>query len=298
MAYSRSHYRIAVSDIAMLAVTLQTTASSPSYNVPECDTPLEEHSEDITCKNCRQSYRKFASDENRPTIYCPFCPPCPARPRAAENSEEVLSPEDADLYAFCPYENFGCGWSGSLADVTYHIVYECLCTPKTLTFRLIEETITMPVIVMMSDFETKRNNNESWYSPVFCTHEKGYHFRLRVDANGWCGTGDAVAVVVSIVKGDYDDQLQWPFEGIITVQALNHISNSAHSVSQKFKFSGGGYECQRVTDETQLEYGCWCDQFIRYDSLYYNQMNNSQYLKVDCLFFLVTYTSILKVVTC
>ena len=69
------------------------------------------------------------------------------------------------------------------------------------------EDVTMPVIVIMSDFEDKRSNNERWYSPVFCTHEKGYHFRLRVDANGWCGTGDAVAVVVSIVKGDYDDQL-------------------------------------------------------------------------------------------
>ena len=101
---------------------------------------------------------------------------------------------------------------------------------------------------------------------------------MRVDANGWRGTGDAVAVVVSIVKGDYDDQLQWPFEGIITVQILNRISNSAHSVSQEFRFSGGGYECQQVTDETQPEYGCWCDRFISYESLYSNQMESSQYL--------------------
>ena len=277
---------------------LQTaTASSPkNRRAPECDTPLEEHSEqlDTTCKNCRRSYQKMASEE-KPTICCPFCP-CPPWEEESLNSEEFMSEED--LYV-CPFKNYGCGWSDgtSLAAVAHHTAHECLYTPITLTFRLIEETITMPVIVMMSDFETKRNSNESWYSPVFCTHEKGYHFRLRVDANGWCGTGDAVAVVVSIVKGDYDDQLQWPFEGIITVQTINHISNSAHSVSQKFKFNGGGYECQRVTDETQPEYGCWCDRFIRYDSLYYNQTNNSQYLKVDCLFFLVTYTSLL-IATC
>ena len=276
------------SRLAMLSLQTATASSPQNDALPgERDTPLEGHCKDSTCKNCRQSYQKVSSGE-KPTIYCPFCP-CPAG--RAEKSLEVVSPQE------CPYENFGCGWSGSLADVANHIVYECLHTPITLTFKLIEETITMPVIVMMSDFETKRNNNESWYSPVFCTHEKGYHFRLRVDANGWCGTGDAVAVVVSIVKGDYDDQLQWPFEGIITVQALNHISNSAHSVSQNFKFSGGGYECQRVTNETEPEYGCWCDRFINYDSLYYDETDNSQYLKVDCLFFLVTYTSLLSV-TC
>ena len=107
--------------------------------------------------------------------------------------------------------------------------------------------------------------------------------------DGVVATGDAVAVVVSIVKGDYDDQLQWPFEGIITVQILNHISNSAHSTLQDFEFSSGRYECQQVTDEAQPEYGCWCDRFIMHKSLGCNSVNNSQYLKNDCLFFLVSY---------
>ena len=93
--------------------------------------------------------------------------------------------------------------------------YECKYSPVSL---LLDENVEMPMIIMMRGYEQLKCKNESWYSPVFCTHEKGYHFRLRVDANGWCGTGDAVAVVVSIVKGDYDDQLQWPFEGAITVQ--------------------------------------------------------------------------------
>ena len=38
---------------------------------------------------------------------------------------------------------------------------------------------------------------------------------LAVDTNGWC-SGDAVAV--SLVKGDHDDELEWPFQGTITVQ--------------------------------------------------------------------------------
>jgi len=131
-------------------------------------------------------------------------------------------------------------------------------------------------------------NNEQWYSPVFCTHEQGYQFRLRVDANGWC-SGDTVAMVVSLVKGDYDDELEWPFQGIITVQILNHIKNSAHTAVKEFIFKDGGYECQRVIDETEPEFGCWCDRFITHSALQYDPVKKSQYLKDDCLFCLIDY---------
>ena len=183
----------------------------------------------------------------------------------------------------CPNKHHGCEWSGTLANAVDHTKYDCLYKITSLS-----KDSTMPVILTMTGFEHKRKSNERWYSPVFCT-EKGYHFRLRVDANGWCGTGGAVAVVVSLVKGDYDDQLQWPFEGVITVQILNHISNSAHSNVKRFTFSSGGYECQRVMDETQPEYGCWCNRFIIHESLYYNPVRQTQYLNNDSLLFLVNH---------
>ena len=194
--------------------------------------------------------------------------------------------ETDDLKIYCANKHMGCEWTGSLTDVVEHMNYECQYSPVSL---LLDDNVEMPMIIMMRDFEQLKHNNEKWYSPVFCTHEKGYHFRLRVDANGWCGTDNSIAVVVSIVKGDYDDQLQWPFEGVISVQVLNLISNSAHSIVKEFEFSGGGYECQQVTDETQPEYGCWCDQFITHKVLPYNSMTKSQYLKNDCLFYSVSY---------
>ena len=202
------------------------------------------------------------------------------------NDSKSICKDGHSLDVYCPNKLLDCRWTGSLTDVVEHMNYECECSPVSL---LLDENVEMPMIIMMRGFEQLKRNNESWYSPVFCTQEKGYHFRLRVDANGWCGTGDAVAVVVSIVKGDYDDQLQWPFEGIITVQILNHISNSAHSILKDIEFSSGGYECQRVTDETQPEYGCWCDRFIMHKSLTYNSVEKSQYLKNNSLFFLVSY---------
>ena len=228
------------------------------------------------------------------------CPPCLfgsgasgtgrrrlVRQFSVQEQEECFYNSSRLITSYCPNKHLGCEWTGNLTHVVEHMNYECECSPVSL---LLDENVEMPMIIMMRNFEQLKRNNESWYSPVFCTHEKGYHFRLRVDANGWCGTGDAVAVVVSIVKGDYDDQLQWPFEGIITVQILNHICNSTHSMLTDFEFSSGGYECQQVTDDTQPQYGCWCDQFIMHKSLPYNSMENSQYLKNDCLYFLVSYS--------
>ena len=246
--------------------------------------------EEITCKRCHRSYPEILENK-KPVSCCPFCPWLTLVNESSLDESEI-NPREAASVSETHLDELGCGRNCDLANVAYDVTCNCECLriPAAVA-RDLNEDITVPLIVM-SDFEDKRNNNERWYSPVFCT-EKGYHFRLRVDANGWCGTGGAVAVVVSIVKGDYDDQLQWPFEGVITVHILNHTGNSEDSIVKDFIFSSGGYECQRVMDETQPEYGCWCDQFIKYESLYYSEINSTQYIKGDCLFFLVTYESLL-----
>ena len=194
----------------------------------------------------------------------------------------------SSIDVLCPNIDSGCEWSGSLCNIVDH-TNKCLykSSPNSTS-----EAVVVPMIIMMSEFEQKKMNNEQWYSPVFCTHEQGYQFRLRVDANGWC-SGDAVAVVVSVVKGDHDDELEWPFQGVITVQILNHIKSSEHSPIKEFIFKDGGYECQRVIDETKPEFGCWCDRFITHSALEYDPVKKSQYLKNDSLFFLINYKPIL-----
>ena len=78
------------------------------------------------------------------------------------------------------------------------------CNQMSPVSLLLDKNVEMLMIIMMRDIEQLKCNNERWYSPVFCTatHEKGYHFNKveSIDANGWCGTGDAIAVVASIVK--------------------------------------------------------------------------------------------------
>ncbi|XP_065911208.1 uncharacterized protein [Dysidea avara] len=278
-------------------------------------TPLDGYREEITCPYCRHSANdSLKIMDSEPAIYCPYCPwnsidDIP--PSEVENDKLVPPPTTENrgasphLDVFCPNKNLGCSWSGNLSNVYKHTNSECKCKRTSLSSdddsdsnsvhssgsmdEDENEVVVAPMIIMMSEFEQKKMNNEQWYSPVFCTHEQGYQFRLRVDANGWC-SGDAVAVVVSLVKGDHDDELEWPFQGVITVQILNHITNSAHSTVKEFVFKDGGYECQRVIDETEPEFGCWCDRFITHSALQYNPIKKSQYLKNDCLYFLVTST--------
>ena len=52
---------------------------------------------------------------------------------------------------------------------------------------------------------------------------------LRVDANGdGSGKGTHLSLFVSLLKGEYDDQLQWPFNANITVQLLNWSGDNSH----------------------------------------------------------------------
>ena len=45
---------------------------------------------------------------------------------------------------------------------------------------------------------------------------------LNVDANGFAeGKGTHVSVFVYLMQGEFDNELNWPFKGTVTVQMLN-----------------------------------------------------------------------------
>ena len=53
--------------------------------------------------------------------------------------------------------------------------------------------------------------------------------RLRIDAHGqMLGEGTHLSAYIYLMKGENDDDLQWPFNGKISVQLLNWCSDSNH----------------------------------------------------------------------
>ena len=81
-----------------------------------------------------------------------------------------------------------------------------------------------PMEFIISDYHEKKEANEQWYSSPFYTHNRGYKFRLQVYPNGNVkgkGRGSHLSVYARLMRGEYDNELEWPFEGDIRVELLN-----------------------------------------------------------------------------
>ena len=50
---------------------------------------------------------------------------------------------------------------------------------------------------------------------------------VRIDANGF-DDNKFVSLYTHIVKGEYDDELSWPFHGEVTVELLNQRKDNHH----------------------------------------------------------------------
>lgn len=81
---------------------------------------------------------------------------------------------------------------------------------------------TPPYYFIIENFEQYKRLDCRFRSEPFFSHPGGYKMCLLIFPNGAGSVkSDHVSVYVSILRGEYDDDLQWPFNGKITVQAYN-----------------------------------------------------------------------------
>ena len=81
----------------------------------------------------------------------------------------------------------------------------------------------------MDKFKHHRRKNKEWYSEPFHTHPRGYKMRIRIDAKGF-ESSKFVSLYICIMRGEYDDELSWPFHGKITILLLNQRADDHHFV--------------------------------------------------------------------
>ena len=140
-----------------------------------------------------------------------------------------------------------------------------------------------PPDIVMTDFEKHRKEDKSWFSPLFYSHIGGYKMSLCVVANG-TGSGEAthVSVFCYILRGEYDDQLKWPFRGDITIQLLNQSRDEGHRErTVNFDDTIPDYVAGRVVGQERVT-GFGCCQLIPHTEL---NTENKEYLKNDRLKF-------------
>ena len=122
----------------------------------------------------------------------------------------------------------------------------------------------------------------SLYSAPFYTNRFGYKLclRLYMDGDG-SGKGTHLSFFLTIMKGEYDALLPWPFSQMVTLMLLDQSSGSKKHIVQCFKPEVSSSSFWRPQSEMNVASGC--PKFALLSVLH-----DSNFVKDDTLFFKVS----------
>lgn len=141
-----------------------------------------------------------------------------------------------------------------------------------------------PVVVKMKEYNKMKKRNKRWYSDNIYTHDRGYRLCMYVYPGGKSeGEDTHLSVYLCPMKGLYDEQLTWPFNGEVEVSLLNQIGDNQH-ISKTVLFVN-------VTDDKIGIKGYGHSLFVSNESLS-TSTSTCKYLKDDCLYLKVNCTSL------
>ena len=127
-----------------------------------------------------------------------------------------------------------------------------------------------PVDLYLKDLQMHWFAEDQWFSEPFYSHPGGYKMCLSVYANGTGqGSGSHVSVFAHIMRGEYDDNLSWPYRGTVTVSLI--IDNDEENEENlKFTSKSPAKAANRVDKgKTLNEYGQGVSKFITWDEVEY-----------------------------
>ena len=144
-----------------------------------------------------------------------------------------------------------------------------------------------PIELVITNFAERKSSNRVWHSLPFYTHPQGYKLCLTVYANGrGGGKGTHVSVFANVMRGAFDDNLKWPFQGRVVLQLCNQLEDKKHCGHIiSFSETTDPKAISRVTSGEIAESGYGTSTLLAHNDLNFNPANNCQYLKDDCLHF-------------
>ena len=158
------------------------------------------------------------------------------------------------------------------------------------SFASLEFQLETEIDRKMTDFKKTKTANAPWFSPPFYTHTRGYKMYINVYANGYGdGAGTHVSVYLFLMRGIFDDDLKWPFQGDITVELVNQLNPTSILVREiRFSHISDPAVVGRVTSGDRAAIGWGWERFIAHSELYNNADKQTQYLKHDSLIFRIS----------
>ena len=135
----------------------------------------------------------------------------------------------------------------------------------------LSEPGVLPTERTMTRFEQHKIDCDQWFSPPFYTHPQGYKMCLRVDVNGdGKGKGTPVSVFAYLMRGEFDDLLEWPFRGRVVIQLCNQLQDKYHrGHTIDFSETTDDRIISRVTSGERAQGGWGCHTLI---PLNFNQL--------------------------
>ena len=148
--------------------------------------------------------------------------------------------------------------------------------------------------VTMTEFEHKKDNEVRWYSPPYFTHINGYKMCFEVDFHSNRTT--LLRIDSYMMKGPYDDHLQWPFKEKVIIRLLNQLGDH-HHYDYIFNYKDNDDNGKRVTSGERGNYVATQSKRLLLYQLGYSASSDCQYLKDDCLKFKVIVPQQMEYVT-
>ena len=164
--------------------------------------------------------------------------------------------------------------------------------------QMIPHEVALPFEFTMHEFQKYKTENIIWYSPPFYTHSHGYTLCIGVKA--YKSQTNYILVYAYLMPGAFDDDLEWPFRGNVTIELINQAESSrwnpASYISLRKESHAGSFDfssthdrvSQRVTSGKRAEYRKVIYYFISHSALDYDAVEGTQYLKDDSLIFRIS----------
>lgn len=98
--------------------------------------------------------------------------------------------------------------------------YQCVAIETRLT-------PTPPFYFMLRNYPHYQKADFHWESEPFYAFPKGYKMQVTVYPNGTSKSrGSFLSVFVALMRGEYDDELEWPFVGVVYIDVYNTLTKS------------------------------------------------------------------------
>lgn len=192
----------------------------------------------------------------------------------------------------CKYQRLGCDVRMKRKDVLEHESKDefhlRLALDKVVAMELYMENMARSVnatylkngeavTFRLGEIQLKKDTKEDFYSPTFYTSCRGYCMCIKLYTNSAASECTHVLVCPGVVKGKYDNELQWPFVGTVTCEILNQLEDN-HHLKKRITF-------QSVNNVVA---GTFRGGYRSFFFEAHDAVKNAQYLKGDALYFRVS----------